>query len=98
MIVYIDIVLIENIFMNYIILFATAIINKEEIKPIRILLSSLLGGVYAVVSYISELQLYKTLILKILLSIAMIYIALKPINTKKCLKQLLQKEKLLQKL
>ena len=89
MIVYIDIVLIENIFMNYIILFATATINKTEIRLIRIFLASLLGGIYAVVSYISELELYKTLALKILLSLAMVYIALKPESIKRCLKQLL---------
>ena len=89
MTVYIDIVLIENIFMNYIILFATATINKVELKLIRIFLASLLGGIYAVASYISELEAYKTLTLKILLSIAMVYIALRPESIKKCLKQLL---------
>lgn len=89
MIVYIDIVLIENIFMNYIILFATATINKVELRLIRIFLASLLGGIYAVVSYISDLETYKTLTLKLLLSLAMVYIALKPESIKKCLKQLL---------
>lgn len=89
MIVYIDIVLIENIFMNYIILFATASINKVELKLIRIFIASLIGGIYAVVSYISDLDIYRTLILKLLLSITMVYIALTPKTIKKCLKQLL---------
>ena len=89
MTIYIDIVLLENIFMNYIILFATATINKTDIKLIRIFLGSLLGGIYAIVAYISEVDIYKTLILKILLSVAMIYIALNPNTIKKCLKQLL---------
>ena len=89
MTIYIDIVLIENIFMNYIILFATATINKTEIHLIRIFSASLLGGIYAIVAYISDLEFYKTLTLKLLLSIAIIYIAFKPITMKKCLKQLL---------
>lgn len=89
MIIYVDIVLIENIIMNYIILFATASINKVELKLIRIFIASLIGGIYAVISYISGLELYKTLILKILLSITMVYIALSPKTIKKCLKQLL---------
>lgn len=89
MIVYIDIVLIENIFMNYIILFATASINKVEIKLIRIFIASLIGGIYAVTAYITDLELYKTLILKILLSITMVYVALNPKTIKKCLKQLI---------
>ena len=45
MTVYVDVVFFENIFMNYIILFATAIINKVEIKLIRSLVSSMLGSV-----------------------------------------------------
>ena len=88
MTIYIDIVLIENIFMNYIILFATATINKTDIKLIRIFLASLLGGIYAIVAYISDLEFYKTLTLKLLLSIAMVYIALKPRTMRKCLKHL----------
>lgn len=48
----------------------------------------MLGGIYAIISYISDLEAYKTLTLKILLSIAMIYIALEPSSIKKCLKQL----------
>lgn len=89
MTIYIDIVLLENIFMNYIILFATATINKVEIKLMRIFFGSLLGGIYAIVAYVSELELYKTLTLKILLSIAIVYIALNPGTLKKCFKQLL---------
>lgn len=89
MIVYIDVVLIENIFMNYIILFATASINKVELKLTRIFIASLIGGIYAVASYISDLDLYKTITLKLLLSITMVYIALNPNTIKKCLKQLL---------
>ena len=85
MTIYLDIVLLENIFMNYIILFATATINKTDIKLFKILLASLLGGIYVVVAYISNLELYKTIVLKILLSIAMVYIAFKPLNIKKCL-------------
>ena len=38
MTIYIDIVLVENIIMNYIILFATAIVLKIKIKHIRFLL------------------------------------------------------------
>lgn len=89
MIIYIDIVLIENIFMNYIILFATSSISKVEPKVIRIFIASFLGGIYAVISYISGLEVYQTLILKIILSIAMVYIALVPKSLKKCLKQLI---------
>ena len=45
MTIYIDVVLIENLFMNYIILFATGIILKIKMKQIRLLLASFLGAI-----------------------------------------------------
>lgn len=89
MTIYIDVILLENICMNYIILFATGLINKVNIKQIPIILSSIIGSVYAVLSFMSILEIYSSLILKVLLSIAMIYLAFKPKNLKLLLKQLL---------
>lgn len=89
MTIYIDIILIENIVMNYIILLSTNIINKEKVYKIRLLLSSLLGGIYAVLEYIFPFQIYSNQFIKIILSIAMVYIAFKASNIKKLIKQLL---------
>lgn len=88
MTVYLDIILLENICMNYIILLATGLILKTKISYLRILLSSLLGSIYAVCSYITKLEIYSTIIMKILLSIAMIYLAFNSKNIKQMLKQL----------
>lgn len=88
MIIYLDIVILENLFMNYLILFATSLITKNKIKVWRLALSSLLGGVYAAVSYMSVLKVYSGLGLKILLSIAMIYIAFNSKSIKTLFKQL----------
>lgn len=87
MTVYLDIVLLENICMNYIILYATGLINKVKINNIRIFLSSLLGSTYAVMSFISVLEIYSTIILKLILSISMIYLAYKPKNLKTLIKE-----------
>lgn len=89
MTVYVDVVFMENLFMNYIILFATAVINKVEIKLIRILISSILGSIYAIVSYTNILSNSTGLIIKILLSVAMVYIAFYPDSLKRFMKQLL---------
>lgn len=75
--------------MNYIILFATGIILKTHVKVIRILISSTLGSIYAIISYISILEIYSNIFLKILLSIAMVYIAFNAKNIKQFLKQLM---------
>lgn len=89
MTIYIDVVLIENLMMNFIILLATGLILKEKIKNMRLLLASLLGAIYSVVSYTSILEIYSSIILKIILSIVMIYIAFNPQNIKKMWKALL---------
>lgn len=89
MTIYIDVVLIENLIMNYVILLSVAIILKIKIKYIRILISSSIGGVYAIFSYISALEIYSTIFLKLLLSIIMVYIAFYPQNIKKMCKELL---------
>lgn len=89
MTIYIDIVLIENLIMNFIILLATGLILKEKISTVRLLLSSLLGAVYSVVSYMSVLEIYSSIILKIILSIVIIYISFNPQSIKKMWKDLL---------
>jgi len=89
MTIYIDIVLLENIIMNFIILLATGLILKEKIKSIRLLLASLVGAIYSVVSYLSILEIYQSMILKIILSIVIIYIAFNPQAVKKMWKDLI---------
>ena len=83
MTIYLDIVFVENIIMNYIILFATGVICKEKIRQIRIIISSIIGSIYSVAYYITEITLYVTIIAKILLSIVMIYVAFNSKNLKK---------------
>lgn len=88
MTVYLDVILIENLCMNYIILFATGYIMKLKMKQLRIIISSLIGGIYAIISYINIIPIYSTLIAKIILSISMIYITYFPKNIKLCFKEL----------
>lgn len=73
--------------MNTIILYATAIILKIKPKNIRIILSSVIGSVYAIITYITEIPIYSSVILKTLLAIIMIYVAFNPQNMKKMWKQ-----------
>ena len=89
MTIYIDIVFFENLIMNSIILIATGIILKQKLNWIRILLASSLGAIYSILSYISELKIYSNLILKIILSILIIYIAYNPQTIKKLWKSIL---------
>lgn len=88
MTIYLDIVLIENLCMNYIILFATGFIMKIKLHHIRIILSALVGGIYAILSYMEIFPFYSTMVVKIILSVCMVYIAFFPKGIKSLLKHL----------
>ena len=63
MTIYLDVVLIENLCMNYIILFATGYLLKIKMNHIRLILSGLLGGIYSILAYIGVLEIYSNFIL-----------------------------------
>lgn len=89
MTIYIDIIFLENVIMNYIILYATSIILKLEINYLKLILASVIGSIYVVIEYISKINLYSNFILKTFLSIIIVFIAFNPQNVKKMLKELL---------
>ena len=89
MTIYVDVVLFENLIMNYIILFTTSQILKIEPKHIRIILASLLGAIYSIIAYMNILDIYSKIPLKILLSIIIVYIAFNPQTVKKMWKYIL---------
>ena len=64
MIIYIDIIFIENIIMNTIILYATAIILKQKVKNIRLIISAVIGSIYSILMYINKLTIYSSIISK----------------------------------
>lgn len=88
MTIYLDLILLENIIMNYIIILATGMICKVNIKHTRIFLSSLLGAIYAIISYIVNIRIYTNHTIKIFVSICMVYIAFNSPNVKTMLKQI----------
>ena len=88
MTIYIDVVFIENLIMNYIILFATSIIIKVKVKHIRLILASSLGAIYSIIAYMSILEMYSSVILKIILSVIIVYISYNPQNVKNMWKYL----------
>lgn len=85
--IYIDIIFLENLIMNSIILYATAIILKIKPKAIKVIVSSAIGGIYAIITYVTEIQAYTSVVLKSILAIIMIYVAFNPQSIKKMWKQ-----------
>ena len=91
MTIYLDIIFVENILMNYIILFATLVILKVKNKwqQIRLLVSGVIGSAYAIIVYLDILSIYSGITAKVILSIVMVYVAFNPQSIKQLFKQLL---------
>ena len=83
MTIYIDVIIVENLIMNYIILYATGTISKVKISYLRIFCSSLIGAIYAITEYTFKLNIYSNIIIKTILSVIIIYVAFNPQNIKK---------------
>ena len=88
MAVYLDIIFVENVLMNYIILFGTGKTQKLNMTNLKLIVSSMVGAAYAIITYLRIIPIYSNIFMKILLSIIMIYIAFNPHNMKKMLKSL----------
>lgn len=89
MTIYIDLVFLENVFMNFIIIYATSIIIKKELKIIRILFGSIIGALYACIYYVTKMEIYSNIFLKIILSMVIVYISFNSEKIKTFLKELL---------
>lgn len=89
MTVYLDIVFFENILMNFIIIFTTGIVIKAEIKKWKILLASTIGAIYTIIMYLNIIPIYSNFFMKLLLSVAIIYISFLPKKWKNLIKDLL---------
>lgn len=89
MTIYLDVILLENLCMNYIILFATGLINRVKIKAWKLFVASLIGGVYSILSFALVLEIYTNFLFKVILSAVMVYISFHPQNVKQLFKELI---------
>lgn len=71
--IYLDIVILENIVINYLILLVTARFSKNRASSLRLFLGSLLGTAYLVLMILlPDMKVYTTVLSKVLLSIGMV--------------------------
>ena len=86
MVIYIDMLFLENFILDFIILYVTGLISKNKIKFLKLIFGSALGAIYVVMYYFIKINVYSNIIIKLLLSIIMIYISFVPMNFKEMLK------------
>ncbi|MCX7843003.1 MAG: sigma-E processing peptidase SpoIIGA [Clostridia bacterium] len=77
--VYLDVLFLENVVMNYLILLVTARFSKAKTSSLRMLLGAIAGACYVLVLLFNQdVKLYYTTLAKIALSLAMIAIVFSP--------------------
>ena len=80
MIVYIDVLFMVNVIINYFLLLITSAFSKTVCNRARILIASVFGGLYCVFAFISEIGFLQSTILKILSTLVITLIAFKYIS------------------
>ena len=77
MTIYIDVVFLENVILNFIILLATCVILKRKSGFFKILISSSIGSIYSIFSYVFIVNKLFDIFLKFIVSSCMIFIVFK---------------------
>lgn len=88
MYVYAEYLLIENIIINCIILYATSKITRTKTSKMRLFVASLIGSIYTLVVFFPSLQFMGKVTIKLSISILMIIISFNPEKLNQFLKQI----------
>lgn len=76
-VVYVDVLVVLNIFVNYFLLLETAFISREKASRIRILLASILGGIYSLIIILPPLPTYLSILVKLFFSVTLVLASFK---------------------
>lgn len=85
-IVYPDVLIIQNFFMNYLLLYLVNRMCSCRVKTWRIALAAFVGALYVLVVFLPDLRVLYSLIMKVLVSVLMIVIAFFPYKFSRFLK------------
>lgn len=88
MYVYVEYLLIENIIINFIILYVTEKITRTKTSKLRLFIASLVGSLYTLIVFFPNLQFMGRFLIKFSVSILILIIAFNPERFKEFLKQL----------
>ncbi|AFS78319.1 sporulation sigma-E factor-processing peptidase SpoIIGA [Gottschalkia acidurici 9a] len=86
MYVYAEYLLLENLIINYIILYSTKIFTKTCTSRRRIFLASLIGSVYTLVVFFPSVRLMAKITTKVIVAVIIIKVAFKPKNLRNFIK------------
>lgn len=85
-VIYIDILIIENFFMNYLLLYFINRFCKCRAKKWRIIAAALIGAMYVLVVFYPDLHMFYSVLMKFMISLLMIIVAFFPHELREFLK------------
>lgn len=86
MYVYAEYLLIENLIINYIILYVTKRFTRTDTSNLRVFIAALIGALYTLIVLIPSFNFLANFLIKIIVSVLLIIVAFNPIKLKKLVK------------
>lgn len=86
--IYLDVLILENVVINYMILAVTARFARVKTSSIRLFLGAITGALYVILILLPDMKIYTSVIAKVILSFAMVTIAFKYVKLISYLKTL----------
>lgn len=86
LVIYVDVLLVINIFVNYFLLLVTKALLRKQIRRRRLLLGALLGGAYSLIIFLPNLPNVVSLLLNLVASVGMVLAAIPIVGIKDFLK------------
>ncbi len=87
MVIYVDILIVLNLVINFFLLNAVFLFTREKAKGKRVIISALVGALYSLIILVDSIPVFLSGILKILVSGIMIFIAFGRVKLKSFLKR-----------
>lgn len=88
-VIYVDILVVENFSMNYLLLYFINRFCKCRARKWRIIAAAFIGAIYVLVIFYPDLQIFYSVIMKFMISVLMIIVAFSPHELKRFLKILI---------
>ncbi len=85
-VVYIDVLIVLNILVTYLLLLSSSTVLRAEPTPLRMIFGSFLGGIYSLIILAPTFSVFISILIKLLLSVSIVSAAFKPRSLKALLR------------
>ena len=86
--IYIEYLLIENVIINFIILYVVARITRTKINKLRLFVSAIIGSIYTIIVFYPSMEFMGKFLIKVSISILMVILAYNPETLQQFIKQI----------